>query len=56
MNEIQIQKLEKGIIIGDSAATSYMTSEMTWLYSLQQISGSIMIGNGKTSGVLTKDC
>ena len=34
MNEMQVQKLEKGIFIGDSAATSHMTSDMTGLYNL----------------------
>ena len=47
MNESQIQKLEKGIFIGDSAATSHMTSDMTGLYNLQKISRSVMIGNGQ---------
>ena len=42
-----MQKLEKGIIIGDSAATSHMTSDMTGLYNLQKISSSVMIGNGQ---------
>ena len=42
---MQVQKLEKGIIIGDSAAASHMTSDMTELYNLQKISGSVMIGN-----------
>ena len=44
---MQVQKLEKGIFIGDSATTSHMTSDMTGLYSLQKISGSVMTGNGK---------
>ena len=47
MNEMQMQKLENGIFIGDSAATSHMTSDMTRLYNLQKISGSVMIGNGQ---------
>ena len=47
VNEMQVQKLEKGIFIGDSAATSHMTSDMTGLYNLQKISGSVMIGNGQ---------
>ena len=42
-----MQKLEKGIFIGDSAATSHMTSDMTGLYNLQKISGSVMIANGQ---------
>ena len=44
---MQVQKLEKGIFEGDSAATSHMTSDMTGLYNLQKISGSVMIGNGQ---------
>ena len=47
VNEMQVQKLEKGIFIGDSAATSHMTSDMTGLYNLQKISSSVMIGNGQ---------
>ena len=46
MNKMQVQKLEKGIFIGDSAATSHMTSDVTGLYNLQKIS-SVMIGNGQ---------
>ena len=42
---MQVQKLEKGIFIGDSAAASHMTSDMTELYNLQKIPGSVMIGN-----------
>ena len=38
--------MEKGVFIGDSAATSHMTSDMTRLYNLEKISGSAMIGNG----------
>ena len=44
MNEMQVQKLEKGIVIGDS---SHMISDMTGLYNPQKISGSVMIGNGQ---------
>ena len=43
---MQVQKLETGIFIGDCAATSHMTSDMTGLYNLQRISCSVMIGNG----------
>ena len=46
LNDMQVQKLEKGIFIGDSAATSHMTSDMTGFYNLQRTSGSVMIGNG----------
>ena len=47
MTEMQVQKLEEGIFIGDSAATSHMTSDMTGLYNLQKISASVMTGNGQ---------
>ena len=47
MNEMQVQKLEKGIFIGDFAETSHMMIDMTGLYNLQKISGSVMIGNGQ---------
>ena len=47
VNEMQVQTLEKGIFIGDSAATSHMTSDMTGLYNLLKISGSVMKGNRK---------
>ena len=51
VNEMQVQKFEKGIFIGDSAATSHMTSDMTVLYNLQEISSSVMIGDAPI-----KDC
>ena len=44
---MEVQKLEKGIFIGDSAVTSQMTSDMTGLYNLQLTSGSVMIENGQ---------
>ena len=44
---MQVQKLEKGIFLGDSAATSHMSSDMTGLYNLQKISSSVMIRNGQ---------
>ena len=44
---MHVQKLEKVIFIGDSAATSHMTSDMTGCYNLQKISGSVMIENGQ---------
>ena len=47
MNEMEVQKFDKGIFIGDSAASSHMTSDMTGLYNLQKISGSVMIGDGQ---------
>ena len=44
---MQVPKLEEGIFIGDSVATSHMISDMTGLYNLQKISGSVMIGNAQ---------
>ena len=55
VNEMQVQNLDKGIFIGDSAATSHMTSDMTGLYNLQKISGSVMIGNGQNIRYTIKD-
>ena len=40
--------LEKNIFIGDSAATSHMTSTKLGGYDLVPINGSVMIGNGKS--------
>ena len=40
--------LEKNIFIGDSAATSHMTSTKLGVYDLVPINGSVMIGNGKS--------
>ena len=37
----------KNIFVGDSAATSYMTSNKTGVYNLTPIRGSVMIGNGQ---------
>ena len=53
---MQVQKLEKEINIGDSAATSNMTSDMTGLYNLQKISSSVMIEMDRTPDALTKAC
>ena len=39
--------LEKNIFIGDSAATSHMTSRKLGVYDLVPMNGSVMIGNGK---------
>ena len=38
----------KNIFIGDSAATSHMTSRKLGVYDLVPINGSVMIGNGKS--------
>ena len=37
VNEMQVQKLEKRIFIGDSTATSHMTSDMTGLCNIQKV-------------------
>ena len=43
-----LDNLEKNIFIGDSAATSHMTSRKMGVYNLVPINGSVMIGNGKS--------
>ena len=43
-----LSNLGKNIFIGDSAATSHMTSNKTGVYNLISIKGSVMIGNGKS--------
>ena len=40
--------LEKYIFIGDSAATSHMTSRKMGVYNMVPINGSVIIGNGKS--------
>ena len=47
MKEMGLGFLEKNIFIGDSAATSHMTSRKLGVYDLVLINGSVMIGNGK---------
>ena len=46
--EMELSHLEKNIFIGDSAATSHMTSNKMGVYNLVPIKGSVMIGNGKS--------
>ena len=46
--EMRLAYLEKNIFIGDSAATSHMTSRKIGVYNLVPINGSVMIGNGKS--------
>ena len=46
-NEMELSHLGKNIFIGDSAATSHMTSSKMGVYNLVPINGSMMIGNGK---------
>ena len=43
-----LSNLGKNIFIGDSAATSHMTSNKMGVYSLIPINGSVMIGNGQS--------
>ena len=43
-----LSNLGKNIIIGDSAATSYMTINRFGVYNLVAINGSVMIGNGQS--------
>ena len=44
---MELLHLGKNIFIGDSAATSHMTSNKMGVYNLTHIKGSVMIGNGK---------
>ena len=46
--EMGLANLGKNIFIGDSAATSHMTSNKMGVYNLVPINGSVMIGNGKS--------
>ena len=43
-----LSNLGKNIFIGDSAATSHMTSNKMGVYNLIPIKGSVMIGNGQS--------
>ena len=45
--EMELSHLGKNIFIGDSAATSHMTSNKMGVYDLVPIKGSVIIGNGK---------
>ena len=45
---MELSHLGKNIFIGDSAATSHMTSNKMGVYDLVPIKGSVMIGNGKS--------
>ena len=45
--EMGLSNLGKNIFIGDSVATSHMTSNKMGVYNLVPINGSVMIGNGK---------
>ena len=46
--EMGLGYLGKNIFIGDSAATSHMTSRKLGVYDLDPINGSVMIENGKS--------
>ena len=46
--EMGLSSLGENIFIGDSAATSHMTSNKMGVNNLVPINGSIMIGNGKS--------
>ena len=46
--EMALSNLGKNIFIGDSAATSHMTSNKMGHYNLIPINGSVMIGNGQS--------
>ena len=48
MKEMGLGFLEKNIFIGNSAATSHMTSGKVGVYDLVPINGSVMIGNEKS--------
>ena len=45
--EMALSNLGENIFIGDSAATSHMTSNKLGVYNLVPINGSVMIGNGQ---------
>ena len=53
-NEMELSHLGKNIFIGDSAATSHMTSSKMGVYNLVPINGSVMIGNGKSTSCTHK--
>ena len=46
--EMAFSNLGKNIFIGDSAATSHMTSNKMGVYNLIPINGSVIIGNGQS--------
>ena len=46
--EMTLFNFGKNIFIGDSAATSHMTSNKTGVYNLPPIKGSVMVGNGQS--------
>ena len=46
--EMTLSNLGKNILVGDSAATSHMTSNKMGVYNLTPMKGSVMIGNGQS--------
>ena len=46
--EMALSNLGENISIGDSSATSHMTSNKLGVYNLVPINGSVMIGNGQS--------
>ena len=50
-----LSNLGKNIFIGDSAATSHMTSNTVGVYNLIPINGSVMIGNGQSISYTHKE-
>ena len=52
--EMALSNLGKIIFIGDSAATSHMTSNKLGVYNLVPINGSVMIGNGLSTSCTHK--
>ena len=53
--EMTLSNLGKNILIGDSAATSHMTSNTVGVYNLIPINGSVMIGNGQSISCTHKE-
>ena len=53
--EMELSHLGKNIFLGDSDATSHMTSNRMGVYNLVSIKGSVMIGMGKASAAPTKE-
>ena len=52
--EMALSNPGKNIFIGDSAATSHMTSNKLGVYNLVPINGSVMIGNGQSISCMHK--
>ena len=53
--EMALSNLGKNIFIGDSTATSHMTSNKMGVYSLVHINGSVMIRNGQSISCTHKE-